>query len=169
MPFVDDDLLMDYFDRAFHIYCPFYTSRQQRSRGWLLSLLRRECSSYHAAMALTELHRSKTSSHSTEEQISHHRLALQELQKGLAPFALGMGPASSTARIGLLTSILHLFFYEVSLQARLGCLVRVQARLQTFILTDLSSRLVTNTIGACTFLRAPCFSNHSSRSRSPMR
>lgn len=66
-------------------------------------------------MALTELHRSIRPSLSTKEQGSHHRIALHELQKGLAPFTLGFGPASSTARIGLFTSILHLFFYEVTL------------------------------------------------------
>jgi len=119
MHLVDDELLMDYFDRVFYIYCPFYTSRQQHSRGWLLSLLRGECSSYHAAMALTELHRSTGPSLNTKEQGSHHRLALQKLQKGLAPFTLGIRPASPTVRISLLTSILHLFLYEVRLQAHM--------------------------------------------------
>ena len=142
---VDDDLLMDYLDRVFYIYCPFYTSKQQQSRGWLLSALRREGASYHAALALTELHRPKRLL--TNEQGSHHRLALQEVQEGLARLGTIAGGASSVDRIGLLIALLHLLFYEV----------RSQVNETHPVLTCFSSRLAESAIGRCTFPPVPSY------------
>ena len=54
----DTTLLMYYLDKVFYVQFPFYDpSTIDGGRGWLLRLLTRRKSIYHATLALSKLHR----------------------------------------------------------------------------------------------------------------
>jgi hypothetical protein len=116
---VEDILFMYYFDHVFYVHCPFYFPTNQRGRGWLFSILKRFKSAYHAALALSEYHQSTLTQHNSSHPIrtrgGHYDLALQELQVSLARSSTWSENLGLAHNIQVLTSILHLLFYEVRL------------------------------------------------------
>lgn len=82
-------------------------------------ILKRVKSAYHAALALSEYHQSTLSQHNSSHLIRgrgrHYDLALQELQVSLARSSTWSGNLGLAHNIEVLTSILHLLFYEVRL------------------------------------------------------
>ena len=116
---VEDILFMYYFDHVFHIYCPFYLLSNRQARGWLLSILKRVKSAYHAALGLSEMHlMTSTQDRSYPSRTTagrHYDLALQELQVSLARSSAWSGNLGLAHNVEVLTTILHLLFYEVRL------------------------------------------------------
>lgn len=114
---MEDILFMYYFDHVFYIYCPFYFPFDRRGRGWLLSILKRVSSAYHAALLLGEYHHSASTQHNSSYSGSarggHYDMALQELQISLARSSAWSGSLGLTHSVEVLTTILHLLFYEV--------------------------------------------------------
>lgn len=114
---VEDILFMYYFDQVFYMHCPFYFPSNRQGRGWLLSILKRVNSAYHAALALSEYHYSTSMQHESAYPVrtrgGHYDLALQELQTSLARSSAWSGNLGLTHNVEVLTTILHLLFYEV--------------------------------------------------------
>lgn len=114
---VEDILFMYYFDHVFYMYFPFYFPSNRQGRGWLLSILKRANSAYHAALALSEYHHSTSTQHSvlcpTKASSGRYELALQELQTILPRSSAWAGNIGLSDNIEVLTAILHLLFYEV--------------------------------------------------------
>lgn len=114
---VEDILFMYYFDHVFYIYCPFYFPSNRKGRGWLFSILKRVKSAYHAALVLSEYHHSTSTQHNSSYPArtrgGHYDLALQELQVSLARSSAWSGNLGLTYNVEVLTTILHLLFYEV--------------------------------------------------------
>ena len=115
---VEDILFMYYFDHVFYMHCPFYFPSNRQGRGWLLSILKRVNSAYHAALALSEFHHSTSaqqgSAYPVRTRGGHYDLALKELQTSLARSSAWSGNLGLAHNVELLTTILHLLFYEVS-------------------------------------------------------
>ncbi|KAM7185077.1 Fungal specific transcription factor domain containing protein [Naviculisporaceae sp. PSN 640] len=133
---MEDILFMYYFDHVFYMHCPFYFPSHRQGRGWLLSILKRVNSAYHAALALSEHHHSISSSSSSSstsgtslspvdgklaaaergggKRGGHYDLAVQELQISLARSSAWSGNMGLTHNVEVLTTILHLLFYESS-------------------------------------------------------
>ncbi|KAE8364013.1 fungal-specific transcription factor domain-containing protein [Aspergillus caelatus] len=113
---VDDILFMYYFDHVFYMHCPFYFPSNRQGRGWLLSILKRVNSAYHAALALSEYHHSTSTQHGSAYPVrtgaGHYDLALQELQTSLPRSSAWTGNLDLTHSVEVLTTILHLLFYE---------------------------------------------------------
>lgn len=113
----EDDLLMYYLDRVFYFHCPFYSSTTLHRRGWLLSILKRKRSAYHAALSLSEYHQARSSQQARSQLLQgrgkHYNIALRELQLCIGSFRAGNGNLCLEHNIEVLTSILHLLFYEV--------------------------------------------------------
>lgn len=114
---VEDVLFMYYIDHVFYMYCPFYFPSNRQGRGWLLSTLKRVNSAYHAALALSEYHHSTSTQHGSAYPVrtrgGHYDLALQELQTSLARSSAWSGNLGLNHKVEVLTTILHLLFYEV--------------------------------------------------------
>ncbi len=114
---VEDILFMHYLDHVFHIYCPFYLLSNRQARGWLFSILKRVKSAYHAALALSEMHLATSTQHNSSAARTrargHYDLALQELQVSLAQSSAWSGNLGLAHNVEVLTTILHLLFYEV--------------------------------------------------------
>ena len=114
---VEDILFMYYFDHVFYMHCPFYFPSNRQGRGWLLAILKRVNSAYHAALALSEYHHSTSTQHGSAYPVrtrgGHYDLALQELQTSLARSSAWGGNLGLTYNVEVLTTILHLFYYEV--------------------------------------------------------
>ncbi|KAI1463061.1 fungal-specific transcription factor domain-containing protein [Daldinia caldariorum] len=115
---VEDILFMYYLDHVFHIYCPFYLLSHRQARGWLFSILKRVKSAYHAALGLSEMHLATSTQHSSSPVTiragGHYELALQELQVSLARSSAWGGNLGLAHNVEVLTTILHLLFYEAS-------------------------------------------------------
>ncbi|OTA90725.1 hypothetical protein M434DRAFT_397812 [Hypoxylon sp. CO27-5] len=113
---MEDILFMYYFDHVFYMHCPFYFPSSRQGRGWLLSILKGVSSAYHAALALSEYHHSTSMQHgsaySTRARGGHYDLALQGLQTSLARSAAWSGNLGLNHNVEVLTTILHLLFYE---------------------------------------------------------
>ena len=113
----EDNLFMYYLDHVFYIYCPFYFPSNRQGRGWLFSILKRVKSAYHAALALSEYHYSTptrhSSSYSARSMRGYYDLALGELQSSLVLSSTWTGNLGITYNIEVLTTIVHLLFYEV--------------------------------------------------------
>jgi hypothetical protein len=114
---VEDILFMYYFDHVFYMHCPFYFPSNREGRGWLLSILKRVNSAYHAALALSEYHHSTSTQHGSAYPVrtrgGHYDLAVQELQTSLARSSAWGGKLGLAHSVEVLTTILHLLFYEV--------------------------------------------------------
>lgn len=116
---VEDILFMYYLDHVFHIYCPFYLLSNRQARGWLLSILKRVKSAYHAALGLSEMHLATSTPPKDFPEAAgiraggHYDLALQELQVSLARSSAWGGNLGLAHNVEVLTTILHLLFYEV--------------------------------------------------------
>lgn len=115
---VEDILFMYYFDQVFYIYCPFYFPSTRHGRAWLFSILKRVRSAYHAALALSERHHSDPSlpvpAPSSRLRRGHYDMALQELQTSLTRSSAWSGNLGLPHNVEVLTTILHLLFYEAS-------------------------------------------------------
>ncbi|EAW20388.1 uncharacterized protein NFIA_100250 [Aspergillus fischeri NRRL 181] len=114
---VEDILFMYYFDHVFYMHCPFYFPSNRQGRGWLLSILKRVNSAYHAALALSEYHHSTSTQHGSAYPVrtrgAYYDLALQELQTSLPRPSAWTGNRGLPHNIEVLTTILHLLFYDV--------------------------------------------------------
>ncbi|KAI0151287.1 fungal-specific transcription factor domain-containing protein [Pestalotiopsis sp. NC0098] len=111
----EDQQLMFYLDHVFHLHCPFYSFSSRQGRGWLLSILKRASSAYHAALALSEYHLSTATQHGggayqVGKSGSHYDLALRELEINLTRSSTWGGQIRHV--IELLTTITHLLWYE---------------------------------------------------------
>lgn len=107
---IEDALFLYYFDHVFYSYCPFYFPSTRQGRGWLFSVLKRVKSAYHAALVLSDYHRSG----SIRQRNEHYDVALQELQISLARSSAWSGSLGVAYNIELLTTMIHLLFSEVS-------------------------------------------------------
>ncbi|KAF4177955.1 hypothetical protein CNMCM8927_000587 [Aspergillus lentulus] len=113
---VEDILFLYYFDHVFYMHCPFYFPSNRQGRGWLLSILKRVNSAYHAALALSEYHQSASTQHGSAYPVrtisGYYDLALQGLQTSLARSSAWTGNRGLIHNIEVLTTILHLLFYD---------------------------------------------------------
>ncbi|KAF2252478.1 hypothetical protein BU26DRAFT_422735 [Trematosphaeria pertusa] len=114
---VEDILFMYYLDHVFYKHCPFYFPFNREGRGWLLSILKRVNSAYHAALALSEYHHSTSTQHGSGYYVrtrgGHYDLAVEELKTSLARSSAWSGNLGLAHNVEVLTTILHLLFYEV--------------------------------------------------------
>jgi hypothetical protein len=118
----EDTLLMHYLDHVFYFQYPFYQPCEGEGRGWLLSMLRRVKSAYHATLALSECHKHSTYPSNTVVSASldhfrakggHYDSAIRKMQDqigGLKPWSGNSGLVHS---VEALTCILQLLFWEV--------------------------------------------------------
>lgn len=114
----EDILFMYYLDHAFYVHCPFYFPSSRQGRGWLLSILKRVNSAYHAALALSEYHYLASTQHNnntahSRSGASHYEFALRDLETNLTRSSTWGGNTGLTHHVEVLTTILHLLFYQV--------------------------------------------------------
>ncbi|KAI0136243.1 fungal-specific transcription factor domain-containing protein [Xylariales sp. AK1849] len=114
---VEDILFMYYLEHVFYVHCPFYFPSSRQGRGWLLSILKRANSAYHAALALSEYHHSTSTQHGNSiyhvrTEGGHYDLALQELHTNLTRSSTWGANLGLAHIVEVLTTILHLLFYQ---------------------------------------------------------
>jgi hypothetical protein len=118
----EDTLFMHYLDQVFYIQYPFYCFHNRQGRGWVLAILRRARSAYHAALALSERHLlpvpldkgdTTASLIQLRTQNGHYNLAIQELQRMIRDSCTSTGLAAVKPSLEVLMTLLQIFFFEV--------------------------------------------------------
>jgi hypothetical protein len=123
----EDSLFMHYLDDVFYAQYPFYHLENRQGRGWVLAILRRTKSAYHAALGLSELHLLLTPLN--REGVANNLIqlrkpsgyfgkAVQKLQTMIFESHAFTGPAAVKPSLEILMTLLQLFFFEVSLTGR---------------------------------------------------
>ncbi|KAF1359035.1 hypothetical protein EJ07DRAFT_122398, partial [Lizonia empirigonia] len=118
----EDTLFMHYLDQVFYFQYPFYHFQNGQGRGWVLAILRRTKSAYHAVLALSERHLLlmpldkediTNSLIQLRTQNGHYDLAIQKLQAMIVESHTLTGPAAVKPSVGILMTLLQLFFFEI--------------------------------------------------------
>ncbi|KAF1836435.1 hypothetical protein BDW02DRAFT_546039 [Decorospora gaudefroyi] len=118
----EDSLFMHYLDQIFYIQYPFYHFQNRQGRGWVLAILRRTNSAYHAALALSERHlrpmpldKENITNSLTQlrSRNGHYDLAIQKLQTMIFESHTFTGPAGVKHSLEVLMTLLQLFFFEI--------------------------------------------------------
>ena len=119
---VDDALFMHYLDEVFYIQFPFYHSSGKQGRGWLYSMLRRDKSSYHAALAVSERHLLLTKPQENDIMTSlahlgpkdrHYNFAIREMRNSMETFHSWNESIRLARSFEGLSTALQLMFLEV--------------------------------------------------------
>jgi hypothetical protein len=119
----EDTLFMHYLDQVFYIQYPFYHFQNRQGRGWVLAILRRAKSAYHATLALSERHllpmtlgkcKIATSFLQLRTKNGNYDLAIQELQRMVRDSYTSTGFAAVKQSLEVLMTLLQIFLFEVS-------------------------------------------------------
>lgn len=116
-------LLMHFLDKVFPLQYPLYTPNIiQGGRGWVLSLLLRNAPLYHAALALSALHRKssllvanreKWRMVSETQQETHLSICLTEFQNSIRNLDQWLKEEKKGDILGIMASIVQLVYFEL--------------------------------------------------------